>query len=331
MFFYKKIWLILLLLLILPASSHAQKKQSLWVKADSLLAYIFRAKGDTNYVTRPDKRLTLRLLNNVSGTNFIARENSKEIVGSVFFKDPLRYTITLSANYRGLAASLAFNPSNIFGKHSSTEFNINSYSNKYGFDILFENNGQYSATAKVNGQYFDVGEVDVKEKSLTINGYYAFNGDRFSYPAAFSQSFIQKRSVGSLMAGISYHRSTLRMDHYEDVEYDDIRKIKTSYAGLGIGYGYNFVPSRKWLIHISALPTLVLWNESKVVYAGYVKDFDRMFPEYSIVGRFAIIHYYKSFFTGATLVLNFTTVGDIEALRLTHNKWRSRFIIGMRF
>ena len=124
----RRILFVLLCVMMLPLSVGAQdKKHTLLNKADSLLTHIFRAKGDTNYVVRPDKKLTLRLLNNVSGTNFSFKSNETGNVEDRYkflFKDPLRYTITLSANYRGLAVALAFNPANIFGKHTSTEFNI---------------------------------------------------------------------------------------------------------------------------------------------------------------------------------------------------------------
>jgi len=333
----RRILFVLLCVMMLPLSVGAQdKKHTLLNKADSLLTHIFKAKGDTNYVVRPDKKLTLRLLNNVSGTNFSFKSNETGNVEDRYkflFKDPLRYTITLSANYRGLAVALAFNPANIFGKHTSTEFNINSYGNKFGFDVIYENNGQFEASMTDSDGTFDLGEVDISEKSLTINGYYAFNYKRFSYPAAFSQSYIQKKSAGSVMIGASYHRSTLKINSEAepDPEYDDLQKIKTSYAGIGVGYGYNFVPTRNWLIHLSALPTLVVWNENKVVLTTRVDKLQSKFPEYSIVGRASVVRYFKSFFTGLTLVYNYTSVGDRDIIRLSHNKWRTRFILGMRF
>ena len=45
---------------------------------------------------------------------------------------------------------------------------------------------------------------------LTLNAYYAFNGRRFSYPAVFSQSWMQKRSCGSLMLGASFMGGVLK-------------------------------------------------------------------------------------------------------------------------
>ena len=319
--------------MLLPASVAAQQKHSFLYKVDSLLTIHMRAKGDTNYVSRPNKRLTFRILNNVSGTSFVMRGTDSEYNKmKVYFKDPLRYTVTLSANYRGLAVSFAFNPAHLMGKKTSTEFNINSYGNHYGFDFLYEKNGEYDVSFKKGDDHFYSPNSNITEKSMTINGYYAINGDKFSYPAAFSQSYIQKKSAGSLMIGGSYHRSTIGLRAEDpDIDYEAVNKLKMSYAGIGLGYGYNFVPSRNWLLHASVLPSLVLWNESKIVYNGYVKRVDAHFPEYSLVARGAVIHYFKSFFTGLTMVYNFTSAGDMDKLRLDHNKWRARFILGMRF
>ena len=40
-------------------------------------------------------------------------------------------------------------------------------------------------------------------KTLNVNAYYAFDSSRFSYPAAFSQSYIQRRSAGSFLLAFS--------------------------------------------------------------------------------------------------------------------------------
>lgn len=45
-----------------------------------------------------------------------------------------------------------------------------------------------------------------------FNIYYIFNHNRFSYPAAFSQSTVQRRSCGSPMVGIGYTKHTLSVD-----------------------------------------------------------------------------------------------------------------------
>ena len=338
--------------MFLPAQIAAQHRHSLFQRLDSLLdVRDMRTKLDTNYVSRPDKHWNLRLINNISGNNFNLR-----VVDNIFdskyvfyfrFKDPLRHTMTLSANYRGLAVSFAFNPASMFGKKTSTEINVNSYGNHFGLDFLYESNGKFEGKIEADGEDFELASI-VREKSLTINAYYAFNGKKFSYPAAFSQSYLQKRSAGSLMAGLSYNRGSVSVidDGEPDSQlygseegdpdsdsYDpnDVEKIKMSYASVGLGYGYNFVPNRKWLFHISTLPSIVFWRENKLIKTIGVEMLKATFPEITIVARGSIVHYFKHFFMGLTVVYNYTSAGDYEFIRLSHNKWRARLILGKRF
>lgn len=319
---------------LLPSNLAAQHRFKLFHKIDSVLDIRQqKSKIDTNYVSRPDHHLTLRLINNISGTDFTLKAIDEQDEDVDFrFKDPIRHTITLGANYRGLAVSIAFNPSHLFGKKTSTEINVNSYSNRYGFDFIYETNGQFEGEIDWDGEVYDL-NTEIREKSLTINGYYAFNGRKFSYPAAFSQSYIQKRSAGSLMAGLSYHRTSVSIMQNEDIEYDseDIRKFKLSYASVGVGYGYNFVPNSRWLIHLSTLPTIVFWRDNKIIKMVGVEAMGSTFPEIAIVARFSLVHYFKHFFMGLTTVYNYTSAGDYDYFRLRHNKWRSRIIIGKRF
>ena len=344
----------MLISFFIPMQIAAQQHHSLLQRLDSLLdVRDMRSKLDTNYVSRPDQHWTLRFINNISGTNFNLR-----VVDVVYdtkyafnfrFKNPIRHTLTLSANYRGLAAAFAFNPASMFGKKSSTEINVNSYGNHFGFDFIYETNGEFDGEIEVDGDNFELGSF-VREKSLTLNAYYAFNGKKFSYPAAFSQSYVQKRSAGSLMAGISYHRGSVAVieeeekvdseffgaDEIGESEFElynpnDIEKIKMSYASIGLGYGYNFVPNRKWLFHISTLPSIVLWRENKLIKTIGVEMMKATFPEVTIVARGSIVHYFKHFFMGFTMVYNYTSAGDYDFIRLAHNKWRARLILGKRF
>ena len=174
-----------ILCFLLPSNLAAQRRFKLFQKVDSIMDLRQqKSKLDTNYVSRPDRYWTLRLINNISGTNFTLKgvDNEGENV-NLKFKDPLRHTITLGVNYRGLAVSLAFNPSHLFGKKTSTEINVNAYGNRFGLDFIYENNGEFKGEVDWGGDIYDL-ETEIREKSLTINGYYAFNGRKFSYPAA---------------------------------------------------------------------------------------------------------------------------------------------------
>ena len=108
--------------------------------------------------------------------------------------------------------------------------------------------------------------------------------------------------------------SIIEWGQIEDIEYDseDIRKFKLSYASVGVGYGYNFVPNSRWLIHLSTLPTIVFWRDNKIIKMVGVEAMGSTFPEIAIVARFSLVHYFKHFFMGLTMVYNYTSAGDYE-------------------
>lgn len=92
----------------------------------------------------------------------------------------------------------------------------------------------------------------IRVRLLTFDGYYLFNGSRFSYMAAYDQSVIQRRSSGSLMAGAMYYHSTISYEKGLNADFimfmNDIGKMKQYQFSLGGGYAYNFVPCRGLLI-----------------------------------------------------------------------------------
>ena len=96
----------------------------------------------------------------------------------------------------------------------------------------------------------------LKVKTLNLNAFYVFNSHRFSYPAAFSQSYIQRLSAGSFLLAAS------GMGQHATLDWDQEMKLKMTNIGLGAGYGYNYVPGQGWLLHISGLPTFIVYSNT---------------------------------------------------------------------
>ena len=120
-------------------------------------------------------------------------------------------------------------------------------------------------------------------KTLNVNAYYAFNNRRFSYPAAFSQSYIQRRSAGSFLLAASGMWQDVNLgDQSSGVEE---LKLKMTNIGIGAGYGYNFVPYKGWLLHISALPTFIVYNHATMTYGDDHMKLGYHFPEEHQVAR----------------------------------------------
>lgn len=107
----------------------------------------------------------------------------------------------------------------------------------------------------------------IKVRSFIADGYYMFNGKHFSYAAAYKQSFIQKRSAGSLMAGAMYYYG--RIDYAANTNADliylmhGLGKVKLWQGSVGIGYTYNWVPAPGWIVNVMAMPMVTFVNRIK--------------------------------------------------------------------
>lgn len=326
----KYIWVgFLLCFLWLPVGAQAQFDSPFMQRMDSLLIKMQRTNTDTNYIVRPRARLTLKLLFNLSGANMFARKNYKEKNSvSAHVDSQLKRTIAASVNYRGLALSMSFNPAHFFNLYHDFEINLNSYGNKFGADFIYQRSSSFSGRMNAGGETTHIESGKVKQRSVDANFYYVFNNKRFSFPAAFTQNYIQKRSVGSWMVGASY----LGLDTNMGLTDGEIQNlIKAKMLGVGAGYGYNWVFHRRWLLHFSTLPTLVVWQNTN--FDDDVEKNSNPFyiPNVLITGRIAAIHYFENKFFGVTIVMNHNHLGQHMEHAMDFFKWRTRFLVGVRF
>jgi hypothetical protein len=54
------------------------------------------------------------------------------------------------------------------------------------------------------------------------------------------------------------------------------------------------------------------------------------FPEVIITSRGAVVKQFGNMFVGASMVFNFTNIGDEEQLAVHNIKWRTRLFVGFR-
>ena len=322
---------ILALLLVLLCASftsdvRAQKLLRLLHYADSMLTARYRSSDiDTAYIMRPQTKWTLTARLNVSGAKLEMEGNQ---MGTPFRSEitaDYKSTVSLGVNYLGVSVVMALNPAKIMGKYKDFELNVNSYSNRMGFDFIYQNARNFKGWHKAEGTpRIELPPEVVKLKSLNVNAYYAFNYRRFSYPAAFMQSYIQRHSAGSFLLAVSGQGQ--RVDtkrQYESV-------LKVTNIGIGGGYGYNWVPGRNWLFHLSALPTFTVYSNTSLKVNDNRIPIDYHFPEVIITGRGALVRQFGNMFVGTTMVYNFTNIGSKKKLAVHNSKWITRLFVGLR-
>ena len=309
----------------------AQSKRELMrERIDSAVtARYFSGKYDTTYIQRPQEAWLLKLRGNVSGSRFHVDRDMDGVHARGRLKTDVKGTMSVGVNYRGLTAGLALNPGKLSGRNKDYEMNLNAYANRYGIDVVYQDSKTLSGPTTVGEQdsYLEKGMMGLR--MLNINGYYAFNGKRFSYPAAFTQSYIQRRSAGSWLAGFSYMGGSLKTTDKIPADASEMR-IYIGYFGIGGGYGYNWVPNKRWLLHLSALPTLVIGNYNNIKVDGVRRDMDTKFPDLILTERAAIVYNInKKYFLASTIVMTSSILGD-NIVDINYSKWRARLCLGMR-
>ncbi|MBR1557944.1 MAG: DUF4421 family protein [Prevotella sp.] len=278
--------------------------------ADSVLsARYYGGNIDTNYIHRPKGRLTVKLRYNLSGATIEASGAMTKRFSSHTHAD-FKGTLSVAATYRGVSAGLALNPRALLGKYKDYELNLNSYGNRMGFDFIFQRAKNFAGWVQHNNEpRMDIPGDLMTVRSLNLNGYYAFNHRRFSYPAAFTQSYIQRRSAGSWMVGASFQGQYLQIRADEQMG-NQSAKLQVVNCGIGGGYGYNLVLPHQWLIHLSSLPTFIVFSRNRMWLSDERQTIKYRFPEVIITGRGAIVHSWNRYFVGSTMVFNFTAIGD---------------------
>lgn len=315
---------------VAQALTHAERR----ARVDSVLAArYYRTPYDTNYVVRPEGKLTLKLRLNQTGNDFHAKGMVNDIYSKADLKTSHKTTMSIGASYRGISAAVAINPAKIKGVYKDYEFNLNYYSSRLSLDLSYQRSETLAGDIVGDRGEQHLQSDDVTLKVLNIAGYYTFNHRRFSYPAAFTQSYVQRRSAGSWLAGISYQGGSIKTtDNLKarSPNAPDVR-IYIGHLGIGGGYGYNWVPSRKWLLHLSLLPTFVVYNRNNMTVNDERKEAQHMQFNMIFNERAAIVYNFSPrYFAGATAVVNNSVFKD-DAVTVNQNKWRARAFIGMRF
>lgn len=319
--------LLLIILFAWPAlPTHAQRYKEFLHWADSMLSIRYqKADIDTNYIVRPKTKWTVKGKLNFSGARLrvVGMEEGHHFESEM--RADYKSTISAGVSYMGISLNMALNPAKMMGRYDDYELNINSYGKKMGFDFIYQNAHNFKGWHDYEGnERIYMSPNVLKLETLNINAYYAFNHRRFSYPAAFAQSYIQKRSAGSFLLAVSGQGQTGTFDDDYSI------KFKMTNIGIGAGYGYNYVPHRRWLLHLSALPTFIVYSNTSVRLDGDKVPLDYHFPEVIITGRGAIVRQIGNMFAGLTMVYTFTSIGDEHVLSVQNNKWRMRAFFGFR-
>ena len=327
-------WLFTAILLIFTNETCAQSRdKQVRAQVDSVLtARYYKTSYDTNYVVRPEGSLTLKLRVNQSGDDFHVKGDKDGVSSKADLNTSFKTTVSIGASYRGISASLSLNPAKMRGDYKDYEFNLAYYSSSLSLDASYHRSTTLAGDTERGDAVGHLEAGDVKLKMVNLTGYYVFNHRRFSYPAAFTQSYIQRRSAGSWLAGISYQGGSIKTtDEFKErtPNASDVN-IHIGLLGLGGGYAYNWVLGKKWLIHFTVLPTIVIYNHNYMIVNDVRRNAQHFRLGMMIFNERAAVIYNFSprYFAGATLTMSNSFFNN--DVTVNQNKWRARAFVGIR-
>lgn len=285
--------------------------------------FAFMVQGTWNY--------DLFWLKSGEGQNLLFTQDIQTRVGPYF-------------GWRWAFLGYTFDLKNIgFGGDGKRQFTLSIYSSQIGVDIFWRHTGSDYRIAKADmGEAYNTDKLnDVPFDGVDVgitgaNLYYIFNHKRFSYPAAFSQSTVQKMSCGSWMAGLGYTRQSISLDYDKLAEVVESRvepagtlkldtglmfqQVKFTDINASVGYGYNWVFAKNWLLGASLSVALAYKNThsqgEKKVNDGFSLD------NFGVdgIGRLGLVYNDTKYFFGFS--------GTLHSYNYSNSRFRASNMFG---
>ena len=293
----------------------------------------YSTKYDTNYVARPKEKWLFRLLGNQTGNYIHAKGTVHDVYSEYDLHTKTNYTMGLEVNYCDIAATFSINPAKIGGDYNDYEFNFEYHGQEISFDINYLRATSLKGDIKL-GNIDHLDEEGLRMNVVNASAYYVFNHRKFSYPAALFQNYYQLRSAGSWLAGISVQSGSIKTTDELKARSPLAPEVHLTFANvaLGGGYGYNLVLGKRsqWLLHLSALPSFVVYKHNCLtVNDDEMKDHGLCFNMFFNERASVVYHFSPRYNVGASLIMS-NSIYNHDDIKINQNKWLARAFLGVR-
>ncbi len=284
---------------------------------------------DTTYITpnRYNWAFMLQNTNSFEGYSL----HSHDLAQKLTFSPKPSVKIGPYLGWRWIFLGYTFDVSSLGkGQQSKkTEFELSLYSSMLGCDLIYRRTGDDFRLRKVKGVGEEAKELEgttchgINVKVTGINTYYIFNHKRFSYPAAFAQSTVQKKSCGSWKVGLSFTQHELEFNYnnlpdklIQNSEHPlstnfNINQLKYTDISISCGYAYNWVFKKNWLLCVSLTPALGYKKTHTDVHAKKENADYSTLPNFNmdnfnidVTGRVGLVWNTTKYFGGLSLIVH---------------------------
>lgn len=280
---------------------------------------------DTAYIEPQHYNYTVMLQTTLNYDVYYIRSYSGQ---SVLLAPDVPVKVGPYIGWRWIFLGYTFDLKNLnLGSRQKRELDLSIYSSQIGVDLFYRRTGNDYKIRKVYlGDKKDIlvnDAIPFDGISVGITGanlYYIFNHKRFSYPAAFSQSTVQKLSCGSWMAGIGYTQNSISLDYnrlkeavednivHGEAKLDsgfNVNSVKYIDINASCGYGYNWVFAPKWLLAAS-LSAALGYKHTRSSADGESDKHGFTFNNLSFdgVGRLGLVYNNMRWYAGMSAILH---------------------------
>lgn len=339
----KYLLLVYLLLLCSPLQANGIAEKNLPLQTDSCTEKInfwkqLKQKSfkllksfsdvDTNYIEPQHYKFTVMLQNTNTFERYRLKNTDKQ---SITLAPSPSIKVGPYMGYEWIFLGYTVDLNNFNNNKERTEIDLSLYTSRLGIDLFYRKTGNnyhiknifidnHINTKPLEGMPFKGFNSSIKGFNL----YFIFNHKRFSYPAAFSQSTVQRKSAGSPLMGIGYTQHRMHIDLIElnqlvsTTLYPNSQPTPSYLATLSFGnyqytdfaisggYGYNWVFAHNWLF-ASSLSLAIGYKRSdsniqrikNTSVAYHVSNIDL-----DAIGRFALVWNNTKWYAGASTIFH---------------------------
>ena len=325
----------------------------------------FLLKGvDTNYVCLPEHSWRVAYTNAMVGIHSTLTSqfdvynsgNPTSIFISLINKTTPSVDLGFYAGYRGFGFGYSWDVMNAYSRRLSLSLG----SKSMGLDFLMQTSANIATNLHIEGDPIENYRNNVKITNASLSLWYALNSAHYSHQAAVKQSYIQKKTAGSLLLHLSYMSSQVELgDSIKNMGgerpqlaawMNGLTALRTRQVAIGLGYGINYTPNHgKVVLHLSANALLVAYTVNLASY--YLPDSienglpDR--PMYNLNPKFPVhvsgnmraavsweinkwVHL-SAWATAENVRFNSELTANDNYVRLMNWNWKVQANVGVRF
>lgn len=217
---------------------------------------------DTAYIRLPEKGWAASVslfVSDINLTEYFSDANSTDHILFVI-NSGVSWKPHLSIAYRGLELGYGYDVAQRYNQDLRLQLNGKRFGGEFNY-LTFNGASTFCTSDLIN--YLPTEKVSISAKRIDVNAYYVFNTKTSSYPAGIKQTFFQKKSSGSVVAGVAFFHTNLRTDSIS-VEGTVLQQLLSgeqhvtcNQIAIGTGYAYNYIfRNTPLLFHASIMPML---------------------------------------------------------------------------